>query len=92
MIPIYSFTVLYDAYVYALISYSFSFDPSLWWLLLLSMAARKFSNLKLAVPAKVRIKMHALSSCFISAACFNAFYLQSLLILKISNFFYTCII
>ena len=34
------FTIL-NAYVSALFSNSFSFDPSLWWLLLLSMAARK---------------------------------------------------
>ena len=34
------FTIL-NAYVYALVSYSFSFDPSLWWPLLLSMAALK---------------------------------------------------
>ena len=30
-----------NAYVYALVSYSFSFDPSLWWPLLLSTAALK---------------------------------------------------
>jgi len=34
------FTIL-NSYVYALFSYSFSFDPSLWWPLLLSMAAIK---------------------------------------------------
>jgi len=42
-------------------------------------------------PAKVGIKIHALSLCFVSAACFSAFLLQSLLILKISNFYYPCI-
>jgi len=35
-----SFTIL-NVYVYALVSYSFSFDPSLWWPLLLSTAALK---------------------------------------------------
>ena len=35
-----TFTIL-NAYVNALVSYSFSFDPSLWWPLLLSMAALK---------------------------------------------------
>ena len=30
-----------NAYVHALVSYSFSFDPSLWWPLLLSTAALK---------------------------------------------------
>ena len=30
-----------NAYVYALVPYSFSFDPSLWWPLLLSTAALK---------------------------------------------------
>jgi len=34
------FTIL-NAYVYALVSYSFNFDPSLWWPLLLSTAALK---------------------------------------------------
>jgi len=37
--------------------------------------------------AKLRIKMHALRSCFISAVCFSVFLLQSLLALKIPNFF-----
>jgi len=38
--------------------------------------------------AKVGIKMHALSLCFVSAACFSAFYLmlQSLLLMKNSKF------
>ena len=31
-------------------------------------------NLAVLCPAKVGIKMHALSSCFISTACFSAFY------------------
>jgi len=34
------FTML-NTYVYALFSYSFSFDPSLWWPLVLSTAALK---------------------------------------------------
>ena len=34
------FTII-NAYVYTLFSYSFSFDPSLWWTLLLSVAAIK---------------------------------------------------
>lgn len=36
--------------------------------------------------AKVRIKMHAPSSCFISAVCFRDFIGSTYLILKISNF------
>ena len=38
-------------------------------------------------PAKLEIKMHALSSCFALPACFRCFLLQSLLILKDSNLF-----
>jgi len=34
------FTIL-NSYMYALFSYSFSFDPSLWWPLLLNMVAIK---------------------------------------------------
>jgi len=34
-------------------------------------------------PAKVGNKMHALSSCFISAACFSAFYFSILVAIQV---------
>ena len=37
-------------------------------------ASISMPTLAVLYPAKVGIKMHALSLCFISAACFSAFY------------------